>query len=108
MQDELSRAEANLICNTDNQYIVPTSGGPLRGLIQDHVASGVKLTSRDTFLSKAEFQQLLYIAVCGLDGTEIVGRLDNMVMPPPAIMKPKQRFSVAVVMTAYIPTPSYF
>ena len=42
-QDELARAEANYICNTDNQYIVPTSGNPLRGLIQDHVASGVKL-----------------------------------------------------------------
>lgn len=34
VQDEISRAEANLICNTDNQYIVPTSGNPLRGLIQ--------------------------------------------------------------------------
>ena len=45
-QDELSRAEATIICNTDNQYIVPTSGNPLRGLIQDHVASGVKLTCK--------------------------------------------------------------
>ena len=40
-----------------------------RGLIQDHVASGVKMTCKDTFLTKREFQQLLYVAVCGLPGT---------------------------------------
>ena len=39
-----------------------------RGLIQDHVASGVKMTCKDTFLTKTEFQQLLYVAVCGLPG----------------------------------------
>jgi DNA-directed RNA polymerase I subunit RPA1 len=72
VQSELARAEANFICNTDNQYIGPTSGTPLRGLIQDHVASAVKLTCKDTFLTKAQFQQLLYIAVTGLPGTEIV------------------------------------
>jgi DNA-directed RNA polymerase I subunit RPA1 len=72
VQSELARAEANYICNTDNQYIGPTSGTPLRGLIQDHVASAVKLTCKDTFLTKAEYQQLLYIAVSGLPGTEIV------------------------------------
>ena len=64
--------------NTDNQYIVPTSGNPLRGLIQDHVASGVKLTCKNTFLTLEEFQQLLYIAICGLPGTEAVpGQSDN-------------------------------
>jgi DNA-directed RNA polymerase I subunit RPA1 len=86
VQDELSRAEATLICNTDNQYIVPTSGNPLRGLIQDHVASGVKLTCKDTFLTKTEFQQLLYVAVCGLPGTEIVTEKEHMHTPPPAVL----------------------
>lgn len=60
-----------MICNTDNQYIVPTSGNPVRGLIQDHVASGVKLTCKDTFLNRAQYQQLLYVALSGLPGTEI-------------------------------------
>ena len=89
VQSELARAEANYICNTDNQYIGPTSGAPLRGLIQDHVASAVKLTCKDTFLTKAEYQQLLYIAVSGLPGTEIVTPMETMVMPVPAIWKPR-------------------
>ena len=71
LQNELARAEANVICNTDNQYIVPTSGNPVRGLIQDHVASGVKLTCKNTFLNRAQYQQLLYVALSGLPGTEI-------------------------------------
>lgn len=32
-QSELAKAEARIICNTDNQYIVPKDGSPLRGLI---------------------------------------------------------------------------
>jgi large subunit ribosomal protein L25 len=43
----------------------------VRGLIQDHVASGVKLTCKDTFLNRAQYQQLLYVALSGLPGTEI-------------------------------------
>ena len=37
----------------DEQYVVPTDGAPIRGLIQDHVAGGVLLTKRDTFLTCA-------------------------------------------------------
>jgi len=45
---------------THKQYIVPTSGKPIRGLIQDSVVSGVYLTSKDCFLSKDDFQHLVY------------------------------------------------
>jgi DNA-directed RNA polymerase I subunit RPA1 len=52
-QNDSARAESEYICKTDLQYIVPTDGTPLiRGLIQDHVDSRVKLTKRDTFLEK--------------------------------------------------------
>eukprot|EP00964_Phaeocystis_antarctica_P124891 scaffold88528_cov57-Phaeocystis_antarctica.AAC.2 len=37
VQNELSRAEGYHIAGTDHQYVVPTNGKPLRGLIQDHV-----------------------------------------------------------------------
>ena len=37
------------LANTDNQYLTPTSGSPLRGLIQDHISAGVWLTNKDTF-----------------------------------------------------------
>lgn len=43
-------AEAYEIAATHRQYIVPTSGAPIRGLIQDFIISGAYLTCKDTFL----------------------------------------------------------
>ena len=102
VQNPIARAEALYICNTDNQYIVPTSGNPLRGLIQDHVASAVKLTCRNTFLTKTEFQQLVYVAVSGLPGTEIVTHVGTMETPPPAILKPREMWTGKQVITALL------
>ncbi|XP_077214537.1 nuclear RNA polymerase A1 [Tasmannia lanceolata] len=59
-QDEIARAEAVNIANANKQYIVPTSGDPIRGLIQDHIISAVLLTKKDTFLTQDEYHQLLY------------------------------------------------
>ncbi|KAI9101842.1 hypothetical protein DFS34DRAFT_683946 [Phlyctochytrium arcticum] len=59
-QNEIARAEAMLIARTDKQYLVPTDGGVLRGLIQDHVDAGVDMCSRDTFFTREEYIQLLY------------------------------------------------
>ncbi|ORE11227.1 beta and beta-prime subunits of DNA dependent RNA-polymerase [Rhizopus microsporus var. microsporus] len=85
-QNEIARAEASFIANTDNQYLVPTSGNPLRGLIQDNVDSGVWMSSRDTFFTKEEYQQLLYGSLRPeTDGTG-GGKIR---MLPPAIMKPQ-------------------
>ena len=53
MQDHLGRAEGYNIVQADEQYVVPTDGAPIRGLIQDHVAAGVLLSKRDTFLTCA-------------------------------------------------------
>lgn len=57
-QNELARAELAGIANTDAQYLVPTDGSPLRGLIQDHIVTGVILTLKDTFLDNETFQQV--------------------------------------------------
>ena len=57
-QNELARSELASIANTDSQYLVPTDGSPLRGLIQDHVVTGVILTLKDTFLDAETFQQV--------------------------------------------------
>jgi DNA-directed RNA polymerase I subunit RPA1 len=57
-QNELARAELATIANTDSQYLVPTDGSPLRGLIQDHIVTGVILTLKDTFLDTETFQQV--------------------------------------------------
>ncbi|TPX51338.1 DNA-directed RNA polymerase [Synchytrium endobioticum] len=113
-QSELGRAEAMVIARTDQQYLVPTAGDVLRGLIQDHVDAGVGLTSRDTFLSREEFMQLLYVGLQpesrssnaavgnnnGLNGviglgdgnieTEVVlGEAGKVIMTEPALWKPK-------------------
>ena len=72
------------IANTDNQYLVPTSGKPLRGLIQDHVVAGVWMTARDSFFTREEYFQLLYGAI--RPETSSTGRLKTL---PPTIWKPK-------------------
>eukprot|EP00930_Biecheleria_cincta_P038847 TRINITY_DN26709_c0_g1_i1.p1 TRINITY_DN26709_c0_g1~~TRINITY_DN26709_c0_g1_i1.p1 ORF type:complete len:1908 (-),score=440.52 TRINITY_DN26709_c0_g1_i1:46-5769(-) len=59
-QDPISRMEALAIARADLQYLVPTSGKPLRGLIQDHVIAGSFLTKRDSFYSQEEVCLLLY------------------------------------------------
>ncbi|KAI9310913.1 hypothetical protein BX666DRAFT_2032405 [Dichotomocladium elegans] len=84
-QNEIARAEAALIANTDNQYLVPTSGNPLRGLIQDHVVSGVWMTSRNTFFTREEYQQLLYGSLKPEDGSVGNGKILTL---PPTVWKP--------------------
>ena len=51
-ENYIAAAEAQIIANTDNQYLVPTSGRPLRGLIQDHVVAGVWMTCKDVFFTR--------------------------------------------------------
>lgn len=50
---------------------------------QDHVVMGVLLTKRDTFLTKAQYSQILYLAGLQLDHIKTVHTC------PPAIMKPQ-------------------
>lgn len=85
-QSLVAQAEARMIANTDNQYLVPTSGNPLRGLIQDHVVAGVWMTKRDSFFTRSEYQQLLYGALRPEEGYTGGGRVITL---PPAIMRPQ-------------------
>ncbi|TCD69860.1 hypothetical protein EIP91_005937 [Steccherinum ochraceum] len=85
-QNQIARAEAMLIANTDNQYLVPTSGKPLRGLIQDHVVAGVWMTAQDSFFTREDYNQLLYGSLRPEDESHNGGRLITL---PPAIWKPK-------------------
>lgn len=87
-QDELARAEAYELVATPYNYCVPTNGEPLRGLIQDHIDMGVRLTSRDTFLNRDQYQQLVYAAVSSLPrfASDPSRRIPTL---PPAILLPK-------------------
>eukprot|EP01105_Mastigella_eilhardi_P026031 TRINITY_DN730_c1_g1_i1.p1 TRINITY_DN730_c1_g1~~TRINITY_DN730_c1_g1_i1.p1 ORF type:complete len:1659 (+),score=506.48 TRINITY_DN730_c1_g1_i1:65-5041(+) len=82
-QGPLARAEAMMIAFTDEQYVVPKDGSPLRGLIQDWIITGCLLTKRDTFFNKEWFQQLLFGCVYNVNPQHEVRT------PPPAIMKPR-------------------
>jgi DNA-directed RNA polymerase I subunit RPA1 len=102
-QNQIARAESMLICRNEEQYLVPTDGSVLRGLIQDHVDAGVMMTSRDSFFTREEYIQLLYIglrpegfaAVGGIKGSNgniepqlVIGDNTAILMLPPAIMRP--------------------
>ena len=93
-QTQLARAEAYEIAATHQQYIVPTNGKPLRGLIQDHVIMGVNLTKRDTFLERGMVMQLLELAQIELKPGEKIKPL-----PVPAVLKPRQLWTGKQVIT---------
>ncbi|KAI1007284.1 DNA-directed RNA polymerase I subunit [Podosphaera aphanis] len=98
-QNEIARAEALQIADTDHQYLVATSGKPLRGLIQDHISVSVWMCNRDTFFDKATYQQLIYNCLRPESG-HIVGNRIEIV--PPAIVKPVQRWTGKQVITTII------
>ena len=97
VQNEAARAEAQTIALNDNQYIVPKDGSPLRGLIQDHILSGVLLTQKDTFMGRDQFQQLLYYSCWDLHP-----KSPMIVMPPPAILKPQPLWTGKQVISAML------
>ncbi|KAF7197420.1 DNA-directed RNA polymerase I subunit rpa1 [Pseudocercospora fuligena] len=85
-QNELARAEALSIADTDHQYLSGTAGNPLRGLIQDHISMCVWLTSRDMFFERGDYMNLLYAALRPESGHCSNGKVETV---PPAIFKPK-------------------
>ncbi|KAF8455247.1 Rpa190 RNA polymerase I subunit A190 [Kalaharituber pfeilii] len=104
-QSELARAEAIHIANTNNQYLVATSGKPLRGLIQDHLVMGVWLSNRDTMFTRDEYQQLLYSCLRPEDG-HVIGNdgepLNKILTIPPAIIKPVPLWTGKQVITTIL------
>ncbi|KAF3442582.1 hypothetical protein FNV43_RR16498 [Rhamnella rubrinervis] len=112
-QDEISRAEAYNIVNANNQYVKPTSGEPIRALIQDHIISAVLLTKKDTFLRWDEFNQLLYSSGLSTIGSNsfsekfgrkgfVLSSEDEIVPLLPAIMKPEPLWTGKQVITALL------
>ena len=85
-QNEIARAEALQVADTDHQYLVATSGKPLRGLIQDHLSMGVWLSNKDTFFDKHHYQQLLYSCLRPEDNHTTS---DRILTVPPAIIRPR-------------------
>ena len=89
-QNEIARAEALQIADTDHQYLVATSGKPLRGLIQDHISMGVWLTNRDTFFGRGDYNELLYSCLRPEDGHITSERIVTIA---PAVIKPHPKWT---------------
>lgn len=85
-QNELARAEAMMLADADHQYLVGTSGKPLRGLIQDHISMGTSFTSRDTFFDREDYHQLLYSCLRPENAHTVSDKIKLM---PPTIFKPQ-------------------
>jgi DNA-directed RNA polymerase I subunit RPA1 len=96
-QNAIGQAEAKEIASTNMQYLVGTSGKPLRGLIQDHLVMAVRITQRDTFFTREEYQQLLY---SGLLPEQNNGKRVKTI--PPAIIKPRPLWTGKQVITSIL------
>ncbi|XP_001602617.2 DNA-directed RNA polymerase I subunit RPA1 [Nasonia vitripennis] len=93
-QNELARAEGYYIANVSNQYLVPKDGTPLSGLIQDHMIAGVRLSLRGKFFEKEDYMQLVFSALSVIQG--------NLILLPPAIIKPIPMWSGKQVISTII------
>ena len=101
-QNDIAHAECEHIARTDLQYIVPTYGLPLRGLIQDHVDAGVKMTLKDTFFEKWEYQQLMFACLSSLSSLELLHSDAIIEMIPLAIQKPCELWTEKQVITTLL------
>ncbi|CAK9436049.1 uncharacterized protein LODBEIA_P06070 [Lodderomyces beijingensis] len=98
-QNENAKAEALNLANTDSQYLTPTSGSPLRGLIQDHISAGVWLTSKDSFFDRNTYYQLIYGCIRPEDGHTSRSKIITV---PPTIFKPEYLWTGKQVITTIL------
>lgn len=98
-QNEVARAEALQIADTDHQYLVATSGKPLRGLIQDHISMGLWLSNRDSLFDREDYHQLLYGCLRPENNHTTSDRIQTVI---PAILKPRPMWTGKQVITTIL------
>jgi len=98
-QNELAQAEARMLADADHQYLVATSGKPLRGLIQDHISMGTWFTCRDSFFDEEDYHQLLYSCLRP-ENSHIVS--DRIELVEPAFIKPKYLWTGKQIITTIL------
>ena len=98
-QSHQARSEAYQIASNKYQYLVPTSGEPIRGLIQDHIVAGVRICQKDTFFNKSDYCHYL---------GGIFNHNDRIVLQTPAIIKPVKLWTgkqiISTILTNISPT----
>ena len=96
-QSVAARVEALTLMDANLQYYVPSSGQPIRGLIQDHIVGAFLLSSRGRTVTRTQFGEYLYAFAHPMKLT--------ISLPTPHILKPcplwsgKQVFSEALRLT---------
>ncbi|KAF1745324.1 LOW QUALITY PROTEIN: hypothetical protein MXB_5277 [Myxobolus squamalis] len=80
-QNEIGRSEGYNISSCANHFLSPKDGKPLTGLIQDYMVSGFMMTVRDRFITKQQYQKIIYSSLV---------ETDHLILClPPAIQKPE-------------------
>ncbi|KAF3806693.1 DNA-directed RNA polymerase II subunit rpb1 [Colletotrichum gloeosporioides] len=91
-QSEETRAEVKELCLVPINIVSPQRNGPLMGIVQDTLAGAYKLCRRDVFLTKEAVMNIM-LWVPNWDG----------VIPPPAIIRPRPRWTGKQIMSMAIP-----
>ncbi|OJK04708.1 hypothetical protein ASPACDRAFT_74279 [Aspergillus aculeatus ATCC 16872] len=98
-QNELARSEAMMLADADHQYLVATSGKPLRGLIQDHISMSTWFTCRDSFFDEEDYHELLYSCLRPENSHTITDRIQLI---GPAVIRPKPLWTGKQVITTIL------
>lgn len=91
-QTEETRAEVQNLCLVPLNIVSPQRNSPLMGIVQDTLAGAYKLCRRDVFLTK---EQVMNIMLWVEDW--------NGVIPVPAILKPRPRWTGKQIASMVIP-----
>ncbi|PBP25951.1 DNA-directed RNA polymerase 2 largest subunit, partial [Diplocarpon rosae] len=91
-QTEETRAEVMNLCMVPLNIVSPQRNGPLMGIVQDTLAGVYKMCRRDCFVTKEHLMNIL-LWVPEWDG----------VIPQPAILKPRPRWTGKQVVSMIIP-----
>ncbi|KAI1002707.1 DNA-directed RNA polymerase II subunit [Podosphaera aphanis] len=91
-QTEETRAEVMNLCMVPLNIVSPQRNGPLMGIVQDTLAGVYKMCRRDIFITKEHLMNIL-LWVPEWDG----------VIPQPAILKPRPRWTGKQIISMVIP-----
>jgi len=91
-QTEETRSEVKNLCMVPLNIVSPQRNGPLMGIVQDTLAGIYKMCRRDTFITKEHLMNIL-LWVPEWDG----------VVPQPAILKPRPRWTGKQIVSMIIP-----
>lgn len=91
-QTEETRAEVMNLCMVPLNIVSPQRNGPLMGIVQDTLAGIYKMCRRDVFIPKEHLMNIL-LWVPDWDG----------VIPQPAILKPRPRWTGKQIVSMIIP-----